>query len=173
MIGKDSFKVYDLTVSKVNEAYIKLECERSTAQEVSDYFTFYVPGHQFTPAFKNRLWDGKIRLCRIDNGIMYYGLHKEITKFAAERDYSISFDETFNQDSGFTYDQRELSSAKFQPRDYQVDATSFALKNKRCVLVSPTGSGKSFIIYMIMKHLKKKKLLCFGEMVLLRENFFM
>ena len=74
MIGKDSFKVYDLTVSKVNEAYIKLECERSTAQEVSDYFTFYVPGHQFTPAFKNRLWDGKIRLLDLRNNTMYYGL---------------------------------------------------------------------------------------------------
>ena len=160
MTGNDSQQERcDIRVTKVNDVYLQVHCEKSIRYELADYFSFYAPGYKFHPKFKAKFWDGKIRLCRIDNGVMYYGLHKEIKKFASERDYSISFDETFNQDSGFTYDQRELDSAKFQPRDYQVDATSFALKNKRCVLVSPTGSGKSFIIYMIMKHLKKRTLI--------------
>ena len=155
--------------------YLQVICEKSIRYELADYFSFYAPGYKFHPKFKAKFWDGKIRLCRIDNGVMYYGLYKEIEKFASERDYSISFDETFNQDSGYTYDQRELDSAKFQPRDYQIDAASFALKNKRCVLVSPTGSGKSFIIYMIMKHLKKRTLIIVPTISLvhqLTDDFF-
>ena len=51
----------DLILHKKNEAYIQFECDRGLAQELSDYFTFYVPGYQFTPAYKSRMWDGKIR----------------------------------------------------------------------------------------------------------------
>lgn len=150
---------YDIVVNKINDVYLQCHCEKSVRYELADYFSFYAPNYKFHPKFKAKLWDGKLRLCRIDTGVMYYGLHKEIIKFAAERDYSVTFDESFNQDSGFTYDQRELAEAKFEPRDYQIDAASFALKNKRCVLESPTGSGKSFIIYMIMKHLKMRTLI--------------
>lgn len=150
---------FDIEVKKIDDVHLQVKCEKSIRYELADYFSFYTPGYKFHPKFKAKLWDGKIRLCRIDNGIMYYGLHKEIEKFAAERNYSVHFDETFNQDTGYTYDQRELDEAKFEPRDYQIDAASFALKKKRCILVSPTGSGKSFIIYMIMKHLKMRTLI--------------
>ena len=176
MTGNDSQQERcDIRVTKVNDVYLQVLCEKSIRYELADYFSFYAPGYKFHPKFKAKFWDGKIRLCRIDNGVMYYGLYKEIEKFAAERDYSITFDESFNQDSGFTYDQRELLEAKFQPRDYQIDAASFALKNKRCVLVSPTGSGKSFIIYMIMKHLKKRTLIIVPTISLvhqLTDDFF-
>lgn len=149
----------DIFVTKVNDVYLQAQCEKSIRYELADYFAFYAPGYKFNPKFKNKLWDGKIRLCRIDNGLMYYGLHKELEKFAAERDYHIVYDESFGQTSELTYDRQELGQAKYEPRDYQIDAVSFALKHKRCVLVSPTASGKSYIIYMIMKHLKKRTLL--------------
>ena len=71
----------DLTLRKLNEAYISFECERSTAQELADYFTFYVPGYQFMPAFKNKLWDGKIRLADLRTFTIYHGLIPYIEKF--------------------------------------------------------------------------------------------
>jgi hypothetical protein len=79
----------DVILHKQNEAFIKVECERSVAQELSSYFEFFVPGYQFTPAYKSRVWDGKIRLFDLRNFTIYHGLIPYIEKFCAERDYSL------------------------------------------------------------------------------------
>ena len=54
--------LYKMQVSKINEVHLKVETEPSIARELADYFTFEVPGHRFMPAYKNKVWDGKIRL---------------------------------------------------------------------------------------------------------------
>jgi hypothetical protein len=77
----------DLKLHKLNESYIKFECEKSVAQELSDFFTFFVPNYQFTPAYKNRIWDGKIRLADLRNFTIYHGLVPYIEKFCKDRDY--------------------------------------------------------------------------------------
>ena len=51
-----------IKVTKKSEVFAKIEAERYILKEMSEFFTFFVPGHQFTPAFKNKIWDGKIRL---------------------------------------------------------------------------------------------------------------
>ena len=51
-----------LIIEKKNEVYITIECESDVQREISEFFTFYVPGYKFMPAFRNRMWDGKIRL---------------------------------------------------------------------------------------------------------------
>ena len=71
----------NIILYKRDEAFIKVECDRSTAQELSIYFEFYVPGYQFVPAYKNRLWDGKIRLFDLRTFSIYHGLIPYIQKF--------------------------------------------------------------------------------------------
>jgi len=85
--------VFDIQLLKVNEAYIRVICERNIAQELSDYFTFYVPGYQFTPAYKSRYWDGKIRLLDLRTMNIYRGLVPYIEKFCEERKYTIDVDD--------------------------------------------------------------------------------
>ena len=80
--------MFDIRLEKVDEAYIRVHCERNIAQELSDYFTFYVPGHQFTPAFKSKFWDGKIRLLNLQTNRIYHGLVPYIQKFCEERKYT-------------------------------------------------------------------------------------
>ena len=77
--------MHDLIIRKVNEVFLHVECEKSVAQELSDYFTFYVPGYQFTPAYKSRYWDGKIRLFDLRSFNIYHGLLEHIRVFAKER----------------------------------------------------------------------------------------
>ena len=84
--------MFDLTLHKKNEVYINFECERNVAQELSDYFTFYVPNFQFTPAYKNKMWDGKIRLADLKTNTIYHGLIPYIQKFCEERKYTLSID---------------------------------------------------------------------------------
>ena len=75
----------DITLHKLNEAFIKFECEKGLAQELSAYFEFYVPGYQFTPAYKSRMWDGKIRLYNIHTQELYCGLLDYVRSFAVDQ----------------------------------------------------------------------------------------
>ena len=52
-----------MLISKKNEVYLTLTgIEDSMSRELTEYFTFDVPGAKFMPMYKNRIWDGKIRL---------------------------------------------------------------------------------------------------------------
>ena len=42
---------------------------------------------------------------------------------------------------------------KFEPYDYQVSAVEKALKLNKCLILSPTGSGKSAIAHLIVNYL--------------------
>ena len=62
----------DIIISKRNEVYLQIDCEPYIKQELSEYFTFEVPDAKFMPQFKNRMWDGKIRLFSPDNNVCHY-----------------------------------------------------------------------------------------------------
>ncbi len=63
-----------IQVEKFDETYIKVKCEPGLMMEMSEFFTFTVPGAKFTPAYRNKFWDGKIRLLNSMTGLIYYGL---------------------------------------------------------------------------------------------------
>ena len=53
----------DIVVSKKDEVHIIVKPNDSgIIMELSEFFTFYVPGYKFVPSYRNKLWDGKIRL---------------------------------------------------------------------------------------------------------------
>ena len=64
-VGSHQAQYDTLEIIKKDEVYIKINCEPSVAQELSDYFTFTVPGHTFMPSFRKKIWDGKIRLFNV------------------------------------------------------------------------------------------------------------
>ena len=84
----------DVIISKINEVYVKIQTEKHILREMSEYFTFLVPGHQFTPAFRKRMWDGKIRLLDLRNNQIYHGLLTYIEEFLKDRGYTFEYDET-------------------------------------------------------------------------------
>jgi len=73
--------LYKMQISKVNEVYLQLEVDDSLERELSDYFTFEVPGAKFMPQYRNKMWDGKIRLFSPHNGRIYVGLLPYIKEF--------------------------------------------------------------------------------------------
>ena len=78
-----------LIIEKKNEVYITVDCDPNIQREISEFFTFYVPGYKFMPAFRNRMWDGKIRLFSQKTKEIYFGLFPYIKAFAEERGYYI------------------------------------------------------------------------------------
>ena len=146
-----------LIVSKQNESFIHIECERSVEQELSEHFCFFVPGYRFMPAYRNRMWDGKIRLFDQRKKTLYTGLYKYLKEFCETRNYKIVADESLSvlqtPDIKYITDGLTLTSGgkPITPRDYQLDALEHALSHRKSLLLSPTASGKSLIIYMAIR----------------------
>jgi superfamily II DNA or RNA helicase len=149
----------DLTLYKQNETFIRFACEKSLAQELSDHFTFLVPGYQFIPAYKNKMWDGKIRLADLRSFTIYRGLLPYVEKFCADRNYTISIESSLNCTTNFSVVEAKEFIATlnlpFEVRDYQLKAFVHAVRNKRMMLLSPTASGKSLILYLILRYIQE------------------
>ena len=138
---------------------LEVDVDAGLAAELSDYFSFYVPGYKFMPAYKNKVWDGKIKLFNRITGELSAGLYTHLLKFAAQRSYLLDTEESKygwplppKQPLPDIPDLLADEALPFQPRDYQYDALETALTRTRAILLSPTGSGKSFIIYLIAKY---------------------
>ena len=153
-----------LTISKINESALRVQCDRGIGQELSDFFCFYVPGYRFMPAFRNKIWDGRIRLYNAQSQELPVGLFTYVTNFAAKRNYLV---ETHKTNYGSPWDVDDISDATLQShirnlnlpyevRDYQYEAIKKALNVRRAIILSPTGSGKSLIIYALTKYMKGK-----------------
>lgn len=146
----------DVFVEKIDNVYVRVNADSSIRMEMSDYFTFEVPGAKFMPAVRNKVWDGKIRLMNYMSGHIYAGLTPYIVKFCEYRDYTVGVDKLLKPDNGFDVDYgytlaKEFEAA-FPPRDYQNEAVVHGLKKDRCLFLSPTASGKSFIIYLLSRY---------------------
>jgi superfamily II DNA or RNA helicase len=153
-----------LTVVKLNEAYVKILCEPSIAQELNDYFTFDVPGAKFMPAYRNKMWDGKIRLYSLLTQSLYTGLTRYVEEFCKSRNYELEYDyenasEEFSIHEAKQFIQTLNIPKKFESRDYQLEAFVHAVRESRALLLSPTASGKSFIIYLLMRYYNAKTLI--------------
>lgn len=151
----------DIIVKKQDEAYMQVFTDRGIEQEINEHFTFYVPGYKFMPSYKNKMWDGKIRLFDSRTKQMYAGLLEYLIEFAemSGRGYSINFE---GFDDSYEVAENELAEfiksltlsvggTRIEPRSYQFDAIRHALSVNRALLVSPTASGKSLIIYAILR----------------------
>ena len=154
----------NLRIEKINEVYIKIHCEPSVAYELNDYFTFDVPGAKFMPAYRNKFWDGKIRLFQVMTGYLYTGLIKYIEEFAKQRNYELEYESDFSADEFSLKEAKEFISninlpEKYNPRNYQIEAFVNAVRERRVLLLSPTASGKSLIIYLLTRYYNARTLI--------------
>ena len=90
---------------------------------------------------------------------IYHGLLPYIEKFCKEREYTIEIDSDINGTENFS----AIEAAEFvktlnlphEIRDYQLKSFIHAIRNRRILLLSPTASGKSLIIYCIIRYLQE------------------
>jgi len=155
----------DITIIKKDEVYAKVTCEKHITKELSEYFTFFVPGYQFVPAYRNRIWDGKIRMFNLQTNQIYLGLLPYIEAFCNERSYTFDYGNPRPdiEDECSVYHAKKFIGdlnihARGEPieiREHQLDAYIHAMQKRRALLVSPTASGKSLIIYLIFRQLRQ------------------
>ena len=153
---------YKMRISKKNEVYIKIiDIEPSLAAEVNDFFTFEVPGFKYMPAYRNKTWDGKIRLYNIVTGEIYRGLLPYIEEYFKNNGEDYELEDGLRSErtvarsvvQGFVRGLRPtLNKRRLKIRDYQIDAITHAIATDRSLLISPTASGKSLIIYCLVRY---------------------
>ena len=160
-----------LVITKKNEVVLYVQAEPHVYYEIADQFTFEVPGAKFSPAYKKKFWDGKIRLFNINTKEIYVGLLDRIVQFCKDHEYTYEF--LINKHYGAPFEVNEMISkqgvkdyvkgiSRHKPRDYQIEAIYDALRYNRKLLISPTASGKSLMIYGISRYFVEK-----GENILI------
>ena len=154
-----------LTIRRVNASYIHIQTTQDIELELQDSFSFKVPGYKFTPAFKSGGWSGDIKLFNRVTKRIYGGLFEDILQFAKDREYPVSFNESEFPKDDITpeevndfLDMLEIPDI-FERRDYQIQAIVEAINSRRATMLSPTASGKSFMIYSLFAYFSKKTLL--------------
>jgi reverse gyrase len=151
-----------IIIQNVNEVYVKIICEDGIAYELRETFKFKVPGYQFHPKYRARLWSGDIFLFDIRTRQIYRGLVPYIAKFCEERGYDWEY-ENGQYDEEFSLSEAEQFfkslNLPIEPRDYQIEAFVHAIRTRRSLLLSPTASGKSLIIYLITRYINAKNTL--------------
>ena len=152
-----------VVVHKIDNVSIKIDTEDfDFLCLIREYFSFFADGYQFHPRFKQKQWDGKIRLLQT-SGLMPLGLVGDVESFCGRHNKTIHIDPSIRTNN--------LEQSKFDafvgaldvhsggdsidPYYYQKDAALFALNQLRCILLSPTSSGKSLIQYILLRMYEK------------------
>ena len=154
-----------IVIAKLNETFLQISCEKHIAYELNEYFSFKIPNAQFHPKVKARMWDGKIRLFNIQTGQLYFGLLPYLKEWTKKHSYQVQTDiidakpltgldiESIKE----FFDSLNLycKNVKIIPRDYQIASFMECVKNDRVLLLSPTSSGKSLVIYSLIRWYQK------------------
>ena len=156
----------NLVISKKNEVFLQVEAEPHVYYELQDQFTFDVPGAKFMPQYRSKYWDGKIRLFNVQKKEIYVGLLDRVVSFCRNHGYNYEFLD--NKFYGLPFEQNENISREgikdymnsicsHTPREYQIDGVYEALRNNRKLVISPTASGKSLMIYSVVRYFVERQ----------------
>ena len=147
----------------MNETYLKVESSGGVRRELYEFFSFYTPGYKFMPAYRNKFWDGKIRLFDSTRNTIYLGLLPYIKAFCNDRDYDIDYDESLELANECSIveieDFAKTLTLPFELRYYQLQAIAHCVRENRAMILSPTASGKSLIIYLLTQIYQENKAL--------------
>lgn len=149
-----------IIIKKVNEIFVKLNCFYTIENKLKRWFSIKIPNAQFSPAYKQGKWDGIISFYDDNNHVLPIGMLYEFFNFCKHYNYNYEFDfdasELFNKISSDNIEKIAddlLKDTKYSLRDYQLEAIYSAINHKRGVVLSSTGSGKSLIIYILVRYL--------------------
>ena len=151
----------NVIIQKSNEVYLKIKAEPHIEYELRDHFTFEVEGAKFMPQYRKRNWNGEIHLFDLRSKKIYVGLLDKIVSFCERHGYTYKFEDNdyygppFEINSSISIEGVKdyiRSITKIKPRDYQIEGVCDCLKHNRRLLVSPTASGKSLMIYSLVRY---------------------
>lgn len=149
---------YDVTIEPVNQLYTRLDCDAGLGYELAEEFSFFVPGYKFMQSFKNGRWDGRIKLFNRQNHQIYKGLLPRVVAWLGSQNYSFTITDKDELRPQIPYmagwlDANWARYGKLVPNEHQRLAIEAGLRLNQSLILSPTSSGKSYIIYLMSRYL--------------------
>lgn len=169
-----------VTLRRHDCTHDRVVADSGILQELSERFTFYAEGYKFNPKYKARVWDGKIRMMSPFNPYLYCGLRDEVRKFCEASGYELKLDGIDAADAEFSVKEcndfldtlglpETINGRKVERWDHQVEAIVRAVRKERVTILSPTASGKSMIIYGIVRYFAVKTLIIVPSLNLINQ----
>jgi superfamily II DNA or RNA helicase len=168
-----------VTVARLDETHdLVSSSDPGILMELSESLTFMVPGYKFMPAFRSGKWNGKASIFNPFSRRLPKGLREWLSGWCGSRDYEVVFPVEERVEFGEEDAKRFVSTLKlpktlngvpFEVRDYQLQAFVEAVRKRRLTLLSPTASGKSLIIYLIIRYFAEKTLVIVPNLGLVRQ----
>lgn len=152
-----------ITLQKIDNVYMHVDPGLGgdgILLELHDYFAFYVPGYKFQKPYMNGVWDGRIKLFSAWERKLYIGLLPYLEEFCKTFGHQLEIPDEFKLEEKVTPQELKefvkrvnpLKKGKpITPRYYQMIGLYNMINRERCVLVSPTASGKSLMIYLFSR----------------------
>lgn len=145
----------DVVVHYENQLKVRIQCSQSIMYEMHEAFSFFVQGYKFTPQFKSGRWDGRVSMLDLRSKQLFRGLLPKLETWCETNEYSLSYSDPASLAPKLHFDTAYLADCsgigKFTPKDYQANAVSIGLSKNQQLLLSPTASGKSYIIYLMCR----------------------
>lgn len=142
-------------LTEFNRLFCKVHCDSGIAFEIYERFSFYVEGYKFMQSYKSGRWDGRIKLFDLRTRSFPVGLIPMLREFLEENGYIVEIEGNFLEPSKI-YDDVMMdvwNKAKYKPRKHQFMSVMNSLRSRNRLILSPTGSGKSLIIYALVRYL--------------------
>lgn len=151
-----------VVIEELNCALDRVTCERSVAMELYERFSFESAGAAFDKRVKFGMWDGMVRLFNLRNFTIYGGLRSEVVDFLEKRGYEVSSEsqraEVTLEDVYAFYET--LGVPGLELRENQAKCVLDVInRGGRGTILSPTGTGKSLIIYVLYRWYDDKTIL--------------
>jgi len=170
-----------VTIEKLNEVYFKvINLSQSQSMELKQYLSCKMDNYWFHPKYKLG-WDGTVYFYKPSEGTLPIGLYPQLIKFCQMYGYQleVKFDTTemynkIEDDQFEKFYETIFKNTSYSPRDYQDEAIKVALRKKRGIIESPTASGKSLVIYSLIRFLlgiEKQVLLIVPNISLVNQMF--
>lgn len=156
-----------VVIEKLTEAYIRIHTEeKSIKKEIDDFFSFRRPG--FIVSKNQWQWlkkrDMKEPLFRERDSTLPLGLMPKLTEWLRHNKYEYRIEGEFGSKNFSEIEALEFIKTlnipeKFTIRDYQLKYFVKCVRNQRAVVISPTNSGKSLLMYLIFRYYNQKMLI--------------
>lgn len=150
-----------IVVEKYNNVYFKILCDNTQSNELYNFLDCFTNNYKYDIRYKMGQWNGKISFFNLYTHLLPIGLLYKLVEFAKYYNYKLklNFDksEFYNNvnESEIIKFYGEIFKDNIYPRDYQHKSILRAINLKRGIINSATGSGKSLIIYAIIRYLLK------------------
>jgi len=132
----------DIEIKVIDSVHLKITCEKSISKELSQYFTFKVPNYKYHPAYRNKMWDGQIRLYNLHKRTLYVGLIDYLLEFAMDRNYTVKSE----------YNIKEKLTKEIKINNINIEDKSFLHKKHK------NFSKEKFHIKLIIESSELKKI---------------